>query len=81
MLSVSNIIDLMPCELHDKLHRDWEIKLNAEISAYDGYRGSLKAAMFQRSLATQTELRLRRSGRITSEIATSARAKGKSHEM
>lgn len=42
----------MPCGVHDKLERDWKMKVNAEISAHDGYKGSIKAMMFQRSLMT-----------------------------
>ncbi len=42
----------MPCEVHDKLQREWQIKLNAEISAHDGYKGSTKAVLSQRSLTT-----------------------------
>lgn len=42
----------MPCEVLDKLQHDWKMKLNAEISAHDGYKGSVKAVMFQRSLTT-----------------------------
>lgn len=42
----------MPCEVHDNLQREWQRKLNAEISAHDGYKGSTKAVLFQRSLTT-----------------------------
>ena len=42
----------MPCEVHDKLQRDWQLKLNTEISAHDGYKGPANAVVSQRSLTT-----------------------------
>jgi hypothetical protein len=39
----------MPCEEHESLNRDWELKWRAEISAHDGYKGSVKSVLIERS--------------------------------
>ena len=39
----------MPCEEHESLNRLWELKWRAEISAHDGYKGSVKSVLVDRS--------------------------------
>jgi hypothetical protein len=39
----------MPCEEYEILKREWEVKFRAEVSAHDGYKGSIKAALAERS--------------------------------
>jgi hypothetical protein len=39
----------MPCEEHEPLNQDWELKWRAEISAHDGYKGSIKSVLIERS--------------------------------
>jgi hypothetical protein len=39
----------MPCDEHERLKRDWEVKFRAEVSAHDGYKGSVKNVLAERS--------------------------------
>ena len=43
----------MACEVYDALHREWEHKFRAEVSAHDGYKErSIKASLALRHRTT-----------------------------
>ena len=43
----------MPCQVYDALHREWEQKFRAEVSAHDGYKErSIKASLAERDRTT-----------------------------
>jgi hypothetical protein len=46
----------MPCEEYETLKQDWEIKSRAEISAHDGYKGSIKKVLSERSQANSARI-------------------------
>ena len=49
----------MACEEYETLNHDWQVKFRAEISAHDGYKGTVKAVLAERSRTN--------SARITAE--------------
>jgi hypothetical protein len=39
----------MHCDVYENLNREWEAKFRAEVSAHDGYKGSIKDVLAERS--------------------------------
>lgn len=46
----------MPCEQFENLKREWEEKFRAEVSAHDGYKGSMKKVTEIRNRTTRERI-------------------------